>query len=174
MSDEFRAALGRMEERLADRQDRAEERLIEQQDRSYTRIQHAIGQLEVQFVLKTNASQKEIQATIDEIKEGAADQQAAIQDLVRRVVEMEKHRPADLASAAEGAARGAGTAASVTAADTAKVTAATIAKGFWATWTGKTVAVAAAFSAIVTAFGLVPGVVKYTGKFLDFIAGLAK
>lgn len=78
------------------------------------------------------------------------------------------------AGMAEGAARGAGEAAGAVATLAAAAVASNTSKPFLKTWVGRVVVACSAFTALITALGVVPNVLKGVELFWKFITGLAK
>jgi len=77
--------------------------------------------------------------------------------------QVEKNQSEQAGQVAESAAHGA--------AQGAMESVAQVGKSFWATWSGKTVASAVAFTALVTGAQAVPAVLRWIEKFWAFVAG---
>ncbi len=156
MSEEFRTALGRTEDRI------------------FERLEGRFERLEAKFDLRMDASDRTIHSEISEARRDLGELRDLVTKQGRRIDGMEAHRDENTRASTEGAARGAGEAAGAVAVRAAAVLAADRGPPFLKTTTGKIVAGCAGFSALVAALGSIPNVIKYAGIVMAFLAGLAK
>lgn len=174
MSDEFRTALGRTEERWS-----------AQLDRLFERFEKSVDRLEAKFDLRMDATDRSVQSEFTEAKLAAGELRDGIALLKDRVSDLEENRDHNMRASAEGAAKGAGEAAGAVAATSAAlisdqvIAAVALAasnhrKPFMETVWGKAVIVGTGVSALAGAIGLVPNIIKYGGLLLHFIGGFAK
>jgi hypothetical protein len=163
MSDAFRTALGR-----------AEERLTAQQDRLFERFERGLDRLEAKFDQRIDASDKEVQAEFRETRLALGELRDGIALQRSRIDEMDTHRDDNMRASAEGAARGAGEAAGAVATRAAAVVASGRDPPFSKTPLGKLALVCGGIMTVLAVFGAVPGIIKYGGLILAFLGGLAK
>lgn len=169
-SDEFRAALGRAEERINERQDRLIDRVEESFDRIFAKIDMRLDAADKTSEIERAA----VKQAIGELRDGAAIQGRLIQDQGKQIAELEQMTANGMRSSAEGAARGAGEAAGAVAVRAAAIVAADRPRPFLQTFWGKAVVVGTGVSALAGAIGLIPNIIKYGDLLLHFIGGLAK
>lgn len=160
MSDDFRVAL-----------DRREERWIGQLDRLVERFEGRLDKMEAKFDLRMDGSDRDVQREFSETRRDLGEMRDLLQKHGQRIDHMEDHREAQMSASAEGAARGAGEAASRAAANTAKVTAAEVAKGFWKTTAGKIVAFGTAIAALGAGIDNLPKVLKWAAEAFHYLSG---
>lgn len=158
MTDEFRGALGRAEERLATKQEEL-----------FDRLEKSLGRLEARVEHRLDTMDKDTQREFAEARRDIGELRDLVNKQGDRIDEMETGRTERLMATAEGAARGAGAAAGAVAAQTAQATAQAVAKGFWATWLGKMVAAAVGFTALVTGASAMPAVARTIERVWHFI-----
>jgi hypothetical protein len=163
MSEEFRAALGRTEDRLSDRQDK----LID-------RVEEGVAKIVAKIDLRMDASDHATSTEIGEVKIALGELRDGQSAQRRRLDALEAKSEGNMRASAEGAAKGAGEAAGAVATAAAAVVHSHQPLPFLKTAAGRIVAVCAVFSAIVAALSQLPNVVKYAGVFFTFLAGLAK
>lgn len=163
MSDEFRTALGRTEDRLSERQDKL-----------FERVEESVGRIFAKIDLRMDASDKTAETERQEIKTALGELRDGVAMQRKRIDALEQMNERGMSASAEGAARGAGQAAGIVAAATARVAAAEIGKGFFATTLGKIVALCVAFTAVVTAVSATPGAVRGLERFWHFVAEAKK
>ncbi len=174
MSDQFRTALGRTEERWS-----------AQLDRLFDRFEKSVDRLEAKFDLRMDATERSVQSEFTEAKLAAGELRDGIAQLKDRVGDLESHRDDAMRASAQGAAKGAGEAAGAVATAAAAIVseqvtaaAAKVAsaqrKPLLESWAGRTLAVSSAFTAIVLALGLIPKVLVAAEAIWTFIRGLAK
>lgn len=163
MSDAFRTALGR-----------SEERLTAQQDRLFERIEARFERLEAKFELRMDASDRDTQRELGEARRDVGELRDLVTKQGGRIDDMEAHRGENMRASAEGAARGAGEAAGAVATRAAAVVAADRAKPFIDTWIGKAVIAGGAFTTLITALGVVPNVLRGIGAIWTFLTGMGK
>lgn len=174
MSDQFRTALGR-----------AEERLTAQQDRLFERLEGRFERLEAKFEQRLDASDRDTQREFGEARRDLGELRDLVAKQGTRIDDMEAHRNDNMRASAQGAAKGAGEAAGAVATAAAAIVseqvtaaAAKVAsaqrKPLLESWAGRTLAVSSAFTAIVLGLGLVPKVLVAVEAFWTFIRGLAK
>lgn len=163
MSDQFRTALGR-----------SEERLTAQQDRLFERIEARFERLEAKFEQRLDASDRDTQRELGEARRDVGELRDLVTKHGGRLDAMDAHRDDNMRASAEGAARGAGEAAGAVAVRAAAVVAADRPRTFLETFWGKAVVVGTGVSALAGAISIIPAAIKYGGLVLHFIGGLAK
>lgn len=165
--DPTHTAINRLSQRLTEDKDQQNERI----DKLFNRLGERFDRLEAKVDLKLDRLSADTHREIDEARRDVGELRDLVTKHGDRLDDMEAHRDANMRASAEGAAKGAGEAAGVVAAQAAKVTAAAVAKGFWATWLGKLVAGAVAFTALVTGATAVPAALRWIEKLWAFLAG---
>lgn len=161
MSDEFRTALGRTEERWS-----------AQLDRLFERFEKSVDRLEAKFDQRMDASDKEVQAEFGETRVALGELRDGLAMQRQRIDGLEHASETQMGAAAQGAARGAGEAAGAVATAAAAVVASNTRKPFIETSWGKAVVVGTGISAVTGALGLVPAIVKYGALILKFLGDL--
>lgn len=161
MTDQFRTALSR-----------AEERLTAQQDRLFERLESRFERLEAKFEQRLDATDRDTQREFGEARRDLGELRDLVTKHGGRLDAMDAHRDDNMRASAEGAAKGAGEAAGAVAVRAAAVVAADRSKPFLETFWGKAVVVGTGVSALAGAVGLVPNIIKYGGIILKFIGGL--
>lgn len=156
MSEEFRVALGRTEDRI------------------FERLEGRFERLEAKFDLRLDASDRETQRELGEARRDLGELRDLVNEQSKRIDQMELHRDDNTRASAEGAARGAGEAAGAVAGRVAAAVAAHRSKPFLQTWVGKVVVICSAFTAFITALGVIPNVLRGIGVFWAFVSGMAK
>jgi len=165
--DPTSAAINRLSQRIVEDKDQQNERT----DKIVNRLYERFDRLEAKVDLKIDQLDRDTQRELSEARRDVGELRDLVHSQRDRLDDIERDKARQLEASAAGAARGAGQAAAVAAADTAKVAAAQIGKSFWATWSGKTVASAVAFTALVTGAQAVPAVLRWIEKFWAFVAG---
>lgn len=160
-------AINRLGARITEHKDQQNERI----DKIFARLEERFDRLEAKVDLKVDRLSADTHREIDEARRDVGELRDLVAKHGERIDDMEEHRDSNMRASAEGAAKGAGEAAGVVAAQTARVTAAAVAKGFWATWLGKLVAGAVAFTAVVTGAGAIPSVLRWVEKLWTFVVG---
>lgn len=169
MSDEFRTALGRAEERINERQDRLIDRVEEGISKIFAKVDQRMDSSDT----TARIEREEIKRAIGDLRDGAAIQGRLIDSQGRQIAELERMTSTGMKSSAEGAAKGAGEAAGAVATAAAAVLAERN-RPFMKTRIGKVVVFCSAFSAVVLAIGQIPNVLRVVSVVWTFIEGMAK